>query len=36
MVFELGALMRITGPLPYDEAAGVTATVAWMRSEGLL
>ncbi len=36
MVFDLGALMRISGPLPFDEAAGVTATVEWMRGEGLL
>jgi nucleoside-diphosphate-sugar epimerase len=36
MVFDVDALMRIAGPLPYDEAAGVTATVAWMRRERLL
>ena len=36
MVFDLAPLMRIAGPLPYDEPAGVSATVAWMRYEGLL
>ncbi|MEJ7783702.1 MAG: NAD(P)-dependent oxidoreductase [Solirubrobacteraceae bacterium] len=36
MILDVGELMRITGPLPYDEAAGVSATVAWMRREGLL
>ena len=36
MLFDLGPLMRISGPLPYDEAAGVTATVDWLRQEGLL
>lgn len=36
MVFDLGTLMRISGPLPFDEAAGVSTTVDWMRSAGLL
>ncbi|MGI9098819.1 MAG: NAD-dependent epimerase/dehydratase family protein [Solirubrobacteraceae bacterium] len=36
MVHDLGAMMRLSGPLPYDEQAGVIATVAWMRQQGLL
>ena len=36
MVHDLGATMRLSGPLPFDEAAGVAATVAWMRTAGLL
>lgn len=35
MLFDLKPLMRITGPLPFDEAAGVMATVAWMRRQEL-
>ena len=36
MVHDLDALMRLSGPLPYDERAGVIATVVWMRQQGLL
>lgn len=36
MVHDVDALMRVTGPLPYDEPAGIALTVAWMRREGLL
>lgn len=36
MVHDIGPLMRLTGPLPHDEADGVAATVAWMREEGWL
>lgn len=36
MVHDLDALTRLSGPLPYDEQAGVIATVAWMRHQGLL
>lgn len=36
MLFDLEALMRISGPLPSDQAAGVTATVEWMQRQGLL
>lgn len=36
MLMDVEAVMRISGPLPYDQDAGVRATVAWMRGEGLL
>lgn len=36
MVHDLSATLRVTGPLPYDEAGGVAATVDWMRAAGLL
>ena len=36
MVFDLDPLMRIAGPLPYNEPAGVEATVTWMRCTGLM
>ena len=36
MLFDLAPLMRVAGALPYDEAAGVAATVTWMRDAGLL
>ena len=36
MVLDVGPLMRICGPLPYDEPTGVRLTVSWMRREGLL
>lgn len=36
MLHDVGALMRLSGALPYDEAEGVAATVKWMRGEGLL
>lgn len=36
MVHDVAELMRLSGPLPYDEAFGINATVDWMRREGLL
>lgn len=36
VVHDVGALIRITGGLPYGEAEGVAITVAWMRRQGLL
>ncbi len=36
MRFDVGDLMEASGPLPNDEATGVTTAVAWMRREGLL
>lgn len=36
MLFDLTPVMRVAGPLPYEQLAGVSATVAWMRREGLL
>ena len=36
MLLNVDDVMRISGPLPYDEDAGVAATVSWMRREGLL
>jgi GlcNAc-P-P-Und epimerase len=36
MVYDLAPLQQIVGPLPYDLAAGVKQTVAWMRAHGQL
>lgn len=36
MVYDLAPLQAIAGPLPYDMAAGVKQTVAWMRTHGEL
>lgn len=36
MLHDLAPLRHISGALPYDEAAGVSATVQWMRIQGLL
>lgn len=36
MLLDVAPLMGISDPLPYDESAGVAATVAWMRGAGLL
>jgi len=36
MVYDLAPLQAIAGPLPYDMAAGVKQTVAWMRAHGEL
>jgi len=34
MVYDLAPLAQIAGALPYDMAAGVRQTLAWMRSKG--
>lgn len=36
MVHDVQDLMQLTGRLPYDEQAGVSATVEWMRHQGLV
>lgn len=36
MLYNLATVERIVGPLPYSEAEGIRATVAWMLSEDSL
>lgn len=36
MVHDLQNLVEVTGSPPYDQQSGVTATIEWMRSRGVL
>ena len=33
-VFDMGPIMEISGPLPYDFEASIGRTIHWMREEG--